>query len=197
VGFFFPIIIQAKHEIKCIHGVATTLTVFCRSIVPEFIHQRHKQPSESSGASELVLACPPLRSNVNLSRIVRAAGCCGVRRMVVCGKPKIDSKIARDALDQIEIENHRSLLPTLKKLQEDGFELVGLEQTTNSVSLYEFGFKERTALVIGHERLGITEDVLQILDRVVEIPVFGQPLSYNVATATAMTLYEYCRQRSE
>ena len=114
--------------------------------------------------------------------------------MIVCGKPKIDPKIARDALDQIDIENHRSLLPTLKKLKEDGYELVGLEQTTNSQSLHEFEFKPRCVLVIGHERLGITEEVLQILDRVVEIPVFGRPLSYNVATATAMTLYEYCRQ---
>jgi tRNA G18 (ribose-2'-O)-methylase SpoU len=125
---------------------------------------------------------------------MRAAGCSGVRKMVVCGRPKIDSKIARDAVDQIEVENHRSLLPTLKKLKVDGYKLVGLEQTTNSVVLSEFKFERRTVLVIGHERLGITEDVLDILDSVVEIPVFGRPLSYNVATATAMTLYEYCRQ---
>jgi tRNA G18 (ribose-2'-O)-methylase SpoU len=49
-------------------------------------------------------------------------------------------------------------------------------------------------LVIGHERLGITEDVLALLDHVVEIPVYGLPLAYNVATATSMALYEYCRQ---
>jgi tRNA G18 (ribose-2'-O)-methylase SpoU len=161
--------------------------------VTEFIHQRHKSPA-AGGAHELVLACPQLRSNVNLSRIARAAGCCGVQRMIVCGKPKIDAKIARDAVEQIEFENRRSLLPTLKKMKEDGYKLVGLEQTTNSVPLDEFQFERRSVLVIGHERLGITEDVLEILDGVVEIPVFGRPLSYNVATATAMTLYEYCRQ---
>lgn len=114
--------------------------------------------------------------------------------MIVCGNPKIDAKIARDAVEQIKFENHRSLWPTLKKLKEEGYELVGLEQTTNSVSLHDFRFKARTVLVLGHERLGVTEDVLQLLDHVVEIPVFGRPLSYNVATATAMTLYEYCRQ---
>ena len=36
--------------------------------------------------------------------------------------------------------------------------------------------------------------VLRMLDDVVEIPVYGLPHSYNVATATAMALYEYCRQ---
>ena len=42
--------------------------------------------------------------------------------------------------------------------------------------------------------LGVSPDMLQILDEAVEIPVYGLPYSYNVATATAMALYEYCRQ---
>jgi tRNA G18 (ribose-2'-O)-methylase SpoU len=159
-----------------------------------FTHQRHKPSADLPGARELVVACPPMRSNVNLSRIVRAAGCCGVERLIVCGKPKIDRKIARDAVDQIQIENRSSLSPVLKKLKEDGYKLVGLEQTTNSQSLYEFHFVPRTVLVVGHERLGIEEDVLKLLDYVVEIPVYGSPLSHNAASATCMALYEYCRQ---
>ncbi|MDA1251078.1 MAG: TrmH family RNA methyltransferase [Planctomycetota bacterium] len=159
-----------------------------------FSHQRHKPAADLPGARELVIACPPMRSNVNLSRIVRAAGCCGVTRMIVCGRPKIDRKIARDAVDQVEIEFRSSLPPVLKKLKEDGYQLVGLEQATNSQSLYEFPFVPRTVLVVGHERLGIEDGVLNLLDFVVEIPVYGKPLSYNAATATSIALYEYCRQ---
>lgn len=161
----------------------------------QFVHQRHQPPTDAPGADDLILACPPLRSNVNLSRIVRVAGCCGVRQMIVCGKPKIDAKIARDALRQIDISMHRSLGPVLKKLKQQGNRLVGLEQTTNSRSLYEYRFEPNSILVIGHERLGIADDVLALIDDVVEIPVFGLPHSYNVATATSMALYEYCRQR--
>ena len=160
----------------------------------KFAHQRHKPPLEAPGAHELVLACPPLRSHVNLSRIVRVAGCCGVRRVIVCGKPKIDRKIARDAMDHVALESHRSLPPVLRRLKQEGFALVGLEQATNSQCLYDFQFELRTVLVLGHERLGIAKDVLQLLDSVLEIPVFGRPLSYNVASATSMALYEYCRQ---
>jgi tRNA G18 (ribose-2'-O)-methylase SpoU len=144
-----------------------------------------------------VLACPPLRSNVNLSRIVRTAGCCGLQRLIVCGNPRIDAKIARDSLEQVEIEVRRSLVPVLKRLKADRFQIVGLEQTSNSVSLYDFRFPKRTVLVIGNEREGLSEDILNVLDHVVEIPVFGQPNSYNVASATAMALYEYCRQYPE
>lgn len=159
-----------------------------------FQHQRHKSPSALERPRELVLACAPLRSNVNLSRIVRAASCSGVTHVIACGNPKVDPKIARDGLTQISLEKHRTLSSVLKKLREDDYQLVGLEQSTGSQSLPEFTFDRRTALVIGNERTGLTDELLQQLDRVVEIPVFGMPFSFNVATATAIAMYEYCRQ---
>lgn len=160
----------------------------------KFEHLRHKSPRQLSEPRGLVLACAPLRTAVNLSRIARAAGCCGVTRLVCTGRAKLDPKIARDAAQTLTLECHRSLVPALKKLREEGYTLVGLEQTTNSTNLHEYQFPRPTALVIGNERQGLTEDALAELDAVVEIPVWGLPYSYNVATATVMAMYEYCRQ---
>jgi tRNA G18 (ribose-2'-O)-methylase SpoU len=162
--------------------------------MPDFEHKRHKPPRDLARPRELVIVCAPMRSNINLSRIARAASCCGLTRMICCGPAKLDRKIARDAAETIEIEGHRTLGPVLEKLRGDGFRLVGLEQTSNSQDLHCYNFERRTALVIGNERTGLTEDILKLLDAVVEIPVWGLPYSYNVATATAMCLYEYCRQ---
>ncbi len=162
--------------------------------MPEFEHVRHKPPTILERPRELVVACAPLRSNVNLSKIVRTASCCGVERVIACGSPKIKREIARDGADQIQLETHRSLGPILKQLRDEGLRLVGLEQTTNSQNLFDYSFQRRTGLVIGNERTGLEPDILALLDDVVEIPVYGLPYSYNVATATAMALYEYCRQ---
>lgn len=162
--------------------------------MPEFIHQRHKPPTALERPRDLVLVCAPLRSNVNLSRIVRTASCCGVSRLIACGAAKVDQKISRVAPEDFQVELRRSLPPVLKSLRVDGFHLVGLEQTTNSHNLHEFKFVRKTAIVVGNERLGLTEDALALLDSVVEIPVYGLPYSYNVATAATMALYEYCRQ---
>ena len=160
----------------------------------DFRQKRHEPPTQLERPRELVVACPAMRSNVNLSRIARAAGCSGVRRMICCGTAKIASKIARDAAESLEIEVYRTLPPVLGRLRSEGFQLVGLEQTTDSESLYSFQFERRTALVIGNERLGMADEVLRMLDHAVEIPVYGTPLSHNAATATAIALYEYCRQ---
>ena len=156
--------------------------------------QRHKPPSPLQCPRELVIACPPFRSAVNLSRIVRLAGCAGVTRLIVSGSVKIDPKIARDGIEQVKIERRNSLPPVLKKMRKEGYRIVGLEQTDNSKSLFDFEFPRRTLLLIGHERLGISEEQLGLVDQCVEIPVYGMPFSYNVATATTMAVYEYCRQ---
>jgi tRNA G18 (ribose-2'-O)-methylase SpoU len=163
----------------------------------DFRHLRHKPPLPLSIPRELVLCLAPMRSNVNLSNIIRTAGCCGVTRLIACGNPKIDRTIARDGADQVQIDVHRTLPPVLKELKAEGYTLVGLEQTTNSVSLHNYRFPRRTALVIGNERLGLAEEELQLVDAVVEIPVWGLPFAYNVANATAMALYEYCKQWPE
>jgi tRNA G18 (ribose-2'-O)-methylase SpoU len=159
-----------------------------------FEHQRHKPLTELDHPRELLLVCSPLRSKVNFSRIIRTASCCGVKRVITTGRPRLDPKIARVEQGDMEIENRRSLLPVLSKLHADGYQLVGLEQTSGSECLHGFEFVRRTALVVGNERQGIRDELLSQLERVVEIPVYGMPYSYNVATSVAMALYEYCRQ---
>jgi tRNA G18 (ribose-2'-O)-methylase SpoU len=160
----------------------------------DFQHLRHKPPAALDRPREIVVACAPMKSNINLSRIVRVVGCCGMGRVIVCGNAQIDKKIARDGADTVPIEVRRTLPPVLKELKADGYRLVGLEQTTLSKNLHEYQFERRTALVIGNERTGLTEDLLAVIDETVEIPVWGLPFSYNVASAATMALYEYCKQ---
>lgn len=163
----------------------------------EFEHVRHRPPSQLLRPRGLLLAVPKMQSNVNLARIVRVAGCCGLTHLIVEGNPKIDPTIARDSLEQISIENHRTLLPAVRRYQAKGLPLIGLEQAAGSVSLHSFAFPREAVLVVGHERLGLDGDLLAAMDHVVEIPIYGRPFSYNVATATTMALYEYCKQYPE
>jgi tRNA G18 (ribose-2'-O)-methylase SpoU len=159
-----------------------------------FEHIRHKPPAPLEREREMVVVLAPMRSNVNLSRIVRLCGCTGIRHLIQCGAGKIDREIARDAADYVKVQVRRSLAPVVAELGKEGYVRIGLEQTTHSESLYEFAFPRKTALIVGAEREGLEDDVLALLDHVVEIPVYGQPASYNVATATTMAVYEYCRQ---
>lgn len=162
--------------------------------MPKFEHLRHQPPSQLEQPREIILAAAPLRSSVNLSRMVRLAGCSGIGQIIHAGAGKVDRTIARDAADVVQLVTPRTLPPVLQRLRADGYRCVGLEQTTNSQSLYEYEFARRCVLVIGAEREGLSQEILDCLDDVVEIPVYGAPASYNVVTATTMAVYEYCRQ---
>lgn len=157
-------------------------------------HFRHKPPTELNHQHELLLVVPALKSQVNLARLVRLAGCAGIPKIITSGSDKVDPKIARDGAGHVVIEKRRSLIPVLKKLREAGYQMVALEQTESSHVLYDYSFRQKTALLIGHEGRGIPNEELQVVDECIEIPVYGMPHSYNVVTATTMAVYEYCRQ---
>lgn len=158
------------------------------------LHQRHKPPQPLDRPRELIVVCGSMRSNVNLSRIVRACGCCGVSKIFCIGTARVVEKIARDGIDQVQVSSHRSLMPLLENLRKEKYRLVALEQASISQSLHTYGFSRRTAIIVGNERSGLSEDALTAADDVVEIPVYGLPFSHNAATAAAIAMYEYCRQ---
>ena len=144
-----------------------------------------------------MIACCPLRSHVNLSTIIRTAGCSGVRDVIATGAAKLVNKITRDGAEHVTLTVRNSLPPVLRELKQQGFTLVGLEQTTNSTLLCEYAFPRESVIVVGSEREGLSDACLALLDAVVENPVWGMPYSYNVATATSLAIYEYCRQHPD
>jgi len=89
---------------------------------------RHKPGSQLDRPREIVVVCPSLRSNVNLSRLVRLVSCAGIATIITNSNAKLDPKIARDGIDEVEIIRKRTLLPVLKQLKQDGYRIVGLEQ---------------------------------------------------------------------
>jgi tRNA G18 (ribose-2'-O)-methylase SpoU len=135
-----------------------------------------------------------MRSHVNLSAIIRAAGCAGLARVVATGNAKVVDRVAREGAEHVTVVTKNSLAPALKKLKAEGYTLVALEQTTNSTSLCDFIFPKKCALVIGAERSGLSPECLALVEACVEIPSYGLPYSHNAATATAIAVYEYCRQ---
>jgi len=164
------------------------------AIPARFEQQRHKTSAPLQRPRELVVACAPMRSNVNLSQIARAASACAIDRMILCGNARLIQKIARSGDEAFPLETRRSLAPVLTRMRADGYRVVGLEQASNATNIHAYPFERRTVLVVGNERLGVSQAILDLVQDVIEIPVWGMPHSHNAATAANMAIYEYCRQ---
>lgn len=76
----------------------------------------------------------------------------------------------------------------------EGMEVVGVELAAGAQPLGEAVFAGGVCLVLGHEDRGLSNDALAACDRFAYVPLPGKVGSLNVATATAIALYEVRRQ---
>ena len=94
----------------------------------------------------------------------------------------------------MEVQRGNDLIRYLKQKQSEGFVLVGIEQTAQSIVLDQYDFNPKTVLVLGNEKEGIPIDIIDILDVCIEIPQSGRIRSFNVHVTGALVLWEYVRQ---
>lgn len=87
------------------------------------------------------------------------------------------------------------LVEFLRLKKRNGYTLIGLEQTDNSVVLDEkLRFPRKSLLLLGKEKEGIAGELLAELDFCVEIKQFGVVRSMNIQTATAVVVHAYTSQ---
>lgn len=157
----------------------------------------------------IILIVHDIRSCHNVGSLLRTAEGLGVSMVYFTGytpypvteqderlphiSQKLTDQIHKTALgaeNQQAWQHHNDITELLKTLRHDGFTIAGLEQDKRAVSLNEYVTPEKIALVLGSEVTGMDPELLTQLDVTLEIPMFGQKESFNVAQAAAMALYQ-------
>ena len=84
----------------------------------------------------------------------------------------------------------RDPLAWLRRQREEGSQIVGVELADEAIRLADLrAARQRTIIVLGHERSGIPGDAMELLDVAVQIPMIGTGASLNVAVAGSLVLY--------
>jgi len=149
----------------------------------------------------IVVILDNIRSAHNVGSFFRTVDGLGLQEIVLCGitaQPphKEINKSAIGATNSVSWKYSKNTAEVLKELKSEGYELVGIEQTTNSVKLSKTSFNNTSkyALVFGNEVDGISYQALALLDYSVEIQQFGTKHSFNVAVCGGMILWEIAKQ---
>ncbi len=82
----------------------------------------------------------------------------------------------------------------IRARKEEGYTTVALEQSAASISLPRFQFPRRLVILLGAEKEGVPIELLNLVDRCVEIPQLGIIRSLNVHVSASILLWEYTRQ---
>lgn len=89
----------------------------------------------------------------------------------------------------VEISENVSLID-LKDMKNDGYTLLAGALSENTCDYRENVYGKKTVIVVGNEANGVSEEVLEICDKSIKIPIFGKAESLNVAVAAALMLYK-------
>ena len=96
--------------------------------------------------------------------------------------------------DTFQFSSLQNLLRWLGKQKGEGYVIVGVEQTSSSISIADLRFPLKTVLLLGREKEGIPVEFLQCVDICVEIPQLGIIRSLNVHVSGAISIWEYSKQ---
>jgi len=142
-----------------------------------------------------------IRSAHNVGSIFRTADGAGVSKMFLTGytPTPIDRfgrpvpeiiKTSLGASGSMPWEHAEDIFSVIENLKTQNVYVVAVEQSMQSVSLYEFIEQERTAYIFGNEVLGVPVDVQTICDSIVEIPMRGTKESLNVSVTAGIVLFK-------
>lgn len=150
----------------------------------------------------LVVVLDNVRSMHNVGSVFRTADAFLIERIMLCGftpqPPHRDIyKTALGATETVAWQYAATTLEAVLQLKNEGYEVVAIEQTTNSISLPAFSWeiKHPLAVVFGNEVEGVSDEVLAVCDASIEIPQLGMKHSLNISVAAGIVLYKLAEGR--
>lgn len=155
---------------------------------------------------EIIVIAHNIRSTHNIGAIFRTSEGFGVNKIILSGyspypKTPDDTRLPH-ITDKLTAQIHKTALgaeemvpfeyqeiPNLQQLKADGFCIVGLEQDSRATLLQNYIVPSKIALLLGEEVDGISPDLRNQCDELLEIPMKGEKESFNVSVAAGIALY--------
>lgn len=152
---------------------------------------------KSSEKSPLIIIADNVRSMHNVGSIFRTSDAFLVEKIYLCGitptPPHREiQKTALGATESVDWQYAENTLEVVNQLKKEGWTILALEQTTNSVMLDELKIEkgEKIAIVLGNEVEGVNQEVINLCNKAVEIPQFGTKHSFNVSVSCGIILWQ-------
>jgi tRNA G18 (ribose-2'-O)-methylase SpoU len=172
-----------------------------RKILNRELGRKNLEQYRNSSKSPFVIVLDNVRSQNNVGSVFRTADAFLTEKICLCGitstPPHRDiQKTALGATESVGWKYYSATLEAISELTEEGYRIVGIEQTEGSVLLQDFSISpgQKYALVFGHEVNGVSQEVIDQCDYCIEIPQFGTKHSFNIAVSAGIVLWELSKK---
>lgn len=147
----------------------------------------------------VALVLESVESPFNVGSIVRTAAAYRVGQLWLTGStaPLDSSSVKKTAMGTdryLNVTTMARATDAVAAARDDGYFVIGVELTDDARPLHDIELGDAACLVVGHEDRGLTASTIAACDAIAFLPLAGKVGSLNVATATALALYEARRQ---
>lgn len=157
--------------------------------------------------SGIVVVLDNVRSAHNVGSVFRTSDSFKVDKVFLCGicpvPPSAEiHKSGLGAEDSVGWEHCEDTMVVVERLRDEGYTIVSVEQTVNSVKLDRFrpyatqeSAEGTYALIFGNEVDGVSQEVVDASDFSLEIPQFGMKHSLNISVSAGVVLWHLTLER--
>jgi tRNA G18 (ribose-2'-O)-methylase SpoU len=140
-----------------------------------------------------------LRSAYNVGSFFRTGDAVRVDKLLLCGITSAPPhkgvlKTALGAEASVAWTHTEDAVGAAMGQRALGYELAIVETSVRSVDLFDWVPRFPVCLVFGNEKEGVSQELIELCDTHVRIPMLGLKHSLNVATAGGVVLYELLRK---
>jgi tRNA G18 (ribose-2'-O)-methylase SpoU len=161
------------------------------------IQKEHQHIQNAKHNLQIVLIAENIRTPENVGMMMRLSDAFGVAKIYFVGKHELEltTKIKRASRNTYKTMNYtfeRDGKEQIKKLAEEGYQSISLEITEKSEPIQNIKLHphKKILLVVGSERKGVSEELLQLCQYHYHIPMYGNNSSINVVNALSIGLYK-------
>lgn len=134
---------------------------------------------------------------MNIGSLFRIADALGIEQIYLSGSsplppnPKI-RKTSRATEQFVPYTYEHDPLTIINRLKSEGYLIVSLEITSSSIDIRELSLAggEKLCLILGSECSGVAQQLLNVSDMTIHIPMRGHNSSMNVAMACSIASFE-------
>lgn len=153
----------------------------------------------SQRQKDLTLVLDNIHDPHNVSAIYRSCDAFGVHKVHLYYTntpfPHLSEKTSASARKWVDTVKHNDKESLVSALKNSGYQILATNCTPAAKPLREYDLTKPTAIIMGNEHSGVSEELFPLADGEIYIPMFGMIQSFNVSVAAALLLGEASRQR--
>lgn len=135
----------------------------------------------------------------NVAAVVRTCDAVGIsdaHAVILRGRSMQGTTATASSADKwVRVHPYETIDSAVAHVRERGMRIVAAHLSDKAVDFRSYDYTRPTAILLGQELGGVTDEALRLVDAEIVIPMTGLIASLNVSVAAAVILYEAQRQR--